>query len=413
MLIFSRGGSEIALPLIKAVPDTATPEEKAAAASGRDLTGSNFRIDAEFVKRAVYLNPRLVLKIKGREHVGYFDPWVTPDIKPVPPNELARFACPMHEGVRTMDGGTCPLCEMALTPIRPERKGHELHDPAYHLQAAVEASPGAASPHSARVTLTVMDEPKKSVKLARVHEQFMHLFVMSEDLSYFDHLHPTPLAGNKSLWQPYFMDYVFPRPGRYLLFADVTPEGDREQVFRTVLTVDDKGVRIVEEPVRAPTLAADASRGKLIAAVPYPAQPTSSAALDLSAMPPSGFRAELFTQPRTPYAGLHAQLLIRLSDPEGKPISNLMPYLGAAGHCVIVSEDTQTLIHSHPEQFRIVREGDTFGPDIAFHATFPRAGAYRLWAQFRREEQLIVAPFTIKVENPPVPASLLRFLFDE
>lgn len=413
VLVIGRGGSEIALPLIKSVPDGASPEQKAAAASGRDLTGSNFRIDAEFVKRSIYLNARLILKIKGREHVGYFDPWVTTDIKPVPPNELARFVCPMHEGVRAMDDGLCPLCEMELTPIRPERSGKELHDPVYRMEAAIEASPGAPNPRSARLVLTVMDEAKKGVKLARVHEQLMHLFVMSEDLSYFDHLHPTPLAGDRSLWQPYFMDYVFPRPGRYLLFADVTPEGDREQVFRTTLTVDEKGVRIVEEPARAPTLTADATRGKLISAVPYPVQPTSSAALDLSAMPATSLRAELFTQPRTPYAGLHAQLLIRLSDPEGKPISNLMPYLGAAGHCVIVSEDTRTLIHSHPEQFRIVREGDTFGPDIAFHATFPHAGTYRIWAQFRRGEQLIVAPFTIKVENPPVPASLLRFLFDE
>lgn len=33
------------------------------------------------------------------------------------------------------------------------------------------------------------------------------------------------------------MDYIFPRPGKYLLFADITPFGNRNQIFRIPVSV--------------------------------------------------------------------------------------------------------------------------------------------------------------------------------
>ena len=59
---------------------------------------------------------------------------------------------------------------------------------------------------------------------------------------------------------------------------------------------------------------------------------------------------QLVPQPRTIYAGLHTELLFRLSDAVGQPVSDLQPYLGAMGHCVAISEDTTLYLHSHPEQ---------------------------------------------------------------
>ena len=50
--------------------------------------------------------------------MGYFDPWVTPAVRPVPPNRVARFQCPMHDGIISETQGGCPLCGMALVPLR-------------------------------------------------------------------------------------------------------------------------------------------------------------------------------------------------------------------------------------------------------------------------------------------------------
>ena len=45
--------------------------------------------------------------------MGYFDPWVTPVIHPIPPNEVAKYQCPMHDGMQSEKPGFCPLCGMA------------------------------------------------------------------------------------------------------------------------------------------------------------------------------------------------------------------------------------------------------------------------------------------------------------
>ena len=73
--------------------------------------------------------------------------------------------------------------------------------------------------------------------------------------------------------------------------------------------------------------------------------------------------AQLIAQPRTLSAGTHAHLLFRLSR-EGRPVADLEPYLGAMGHCVIISQDTQTYLHVHPEQLFTPGPDSRGGPDV-------------------------------------------------
>src|SRR5258708_16192297 len=59
----------------------------------------------------------------------------------------------------------------------------------------------------------------------------------------------------------------------------------------------------------------------------------------------------------------------------GKPVTNLQPYLGAGGHCVILSEDGRDYLHSHPLQ----PDGVTpTGPQINFHTHFPPPELYKI-----------------------------------
>ena len=59
--------------------------------------------------------------------------------------------------------------------------------------------------------------------------------------------------------------------------------------------------------------------------------------------------AELICQPRTLSAGTHAMLMLRLAD-RSQPVTDLEDYMGAMGHCAIISQDTKMFLHCHPEQ---------------------------------------------------------------
>ena len=37
------------------------------------------------------------------------------------------------------------------------------------------------------------------------------------------------------------------------------------------------------------------------------------------------------------------------------------------------------------------------GPDLTFHALFPKPGNYRIWLQFQRNNVLSTVPFTVRV----------------
>ena len=45
-----------------------------------------------------------------------------------------------------------------------------------------------------------------------------------------------------------------------------------------------------------------------------------------------------------------------------------------------------------------------------FHTVFPRPGRYKVWGQFKRGEEIIVADFVLDVRKPIVPKWLSDFL---
>jgi uncharacterized membrane protein/FtsH-binding integral membrane protein len=394
------GGEAVALPLRRTGDD-------------------EFVARAEFLKSAAFLSARLVVRRDGRDEAGYFDPWVTPVIAAVPPNERAAFECPMHEGIRAATAGACRLCGMALQPIRPERTNGELHDAEYGLRVT-PAGGGAAGGLVAQFLLQPTKRGEAVAELAIVHEQPIHLIVVSEDLAYFDHVHPLPEDGGGGAGA-FAWRYAFPRAGRYVLFADYTPRGDRAQVFRVPLQVEASAVHVaVDEAPAARALAVDAAPAKLVAPVRAGATPQDSAALDETSAGEAGggVRVQLVSAPRTLAAGIHGDLRFRLTTAGGQPVTDLKPYLAALGHCVIVSEDTRTYLHCHPLQLFTPGPGARGGPEVAFHALFPAAGRYKVWAQFKRPgegggEELVIAPFTVEVKRPVVPAGVVNFLLGE
>jgi hypothetical protein len=318
--------------------------------------------------------------------MGYFDPWVTRAVKPVPPNRVARFQCPMHDGIVSEARGTCPLCGMPLVPFRRVPPA-ALHAADYDMRLDTDTAGEVVAGAPVRLRFTPLLHSDLLRGLMVVHEHPLHLIVVSADLELFDHVHPAPQPDDS-----FALPYRFPRAGRYLLYAEITPAGERAQVFRLPVVVrpqaGDREVSMAE-----PDLAPSPALSK-----PVDSDPNMT--------------AELRFQPRRPAAGIETHFLIRLSE-DGLPVSDLEPYLGAMAHAVFVSQDSNTFLHCHPEELAPPDPTARGGPDVPFATFFPRVGRYKLWIQFKHRERAEVVSFVVDVGSPVLPARILRFLFDD
>jgi hypothetical protein len=271
--------------------------------------------------------------------------------------EATIFRCPMHPDVREKTPGTCPRCGMALV----EATAHPAAE-VYRLET--ESSPSVLrSGIASKIRFRVRDDRTGTVvrQYETVHERAFHLFLVSQDLEHFEHLHPE-LRPDGSLE----LMLSFPRPGPYHFYADFLPAGGLPQLLHTaVVTADYDG-----------TLA-DAERALVT---------------DMADKVVDGLRVRLESPAQV--AGREQAISVFLEDADSNtPVTDLQPYLGAWGHMLILSWDLADVVHSHP----IAEISDSGGPRIVFSQRFPRAGRYRLWAQFQRGGEIAVASFTLDV----------------
>jgi P-type Cu+ transporter len=209
------------------------------------------------------------------------------------------------------------------------------------------------------------------------HEQPLHLIAVSQDLRQFQHVHPQP-AGTPG---EYAIDLSFPAPGSYLLFAEFERQGGQSI--------------LLQDRLNAGTQAAAT------------AATTAAAALveDLAPKVLGDIRVTLH-RAEAVSAGREAALTFRVEDARtGEAIRDLQPYLGAPAHVVILSQDARQFVHTHGEPVGADGKGDhsasaargPFGPDIAFHHTFPTPGFYKAWGQFQtRDGRVLTADFVVR-----------------
>lgn len=264
------------------------------------------------------------------------------------------FACPMKcEGDKTYDkAGNCPKCGMHLKQITEERFSVEVI-PNTELKPGVETA----------LKFTIKDPTGKAVKtLQVVHEKILHLLMTSEDLSWYAHEHPEVGADGT-----FTLKWAFPQPGKYTLFHDFTPEGVGMQVVPVEVTVAGT------PPDRVP-LRADSDKSKTV----------------------DGYVIMLDTGGPVKSGGATHMAYTITND--GKPVTDLMPYLGAMGHLVIINEDRSEFVHSHPHEEGPEHTADRKGgPRVDFEAHFDKPGLYKSWAQFQHRGKVITVPFTFEV----------------
>ncbi|MBX3097404.1 MAG: FixH family protein [Fimbriimonadaceae bacterium] len=248
--------------------------------------------------------------------------------------------------------------------VKDGRDGSETASLPYSLMVVDWPTP-AQSGVDLPFRLRVIDNKDESIvtKFDVAHEKEFHLLIASKDLNWFIHEHP--VMQPDGTWT---IPIQFPAGGEYWIYGDVAPTGKGSNMLVTSVTV--------EGPA-----------------------PTWSLAKTLTLSgEDGGVKGQLaFTDGQIP-VGRSTELVVSLTDSStGRPVSDTQPWLGAAGHLMIIHEDGQTVVHSHPgdspEDAALVREGK-----IRFNARFPKTGYYKAYTQFQRNGVIKTIGFGFEVK---------------
>jgi Heavy metal binding domain len=277
-----------------------------------------------------------------------------------------QYLCPMHPDIVSSAPGTCRKCGMALVA------GTALEATDYRLELTTEP-PAVEAGRPARFRFAVFHPVTGAAvtDFAIVHDRPYHLFVVSQDLTHFEHVHPEQDPDGS-----FSIELTLPRPGYYKFYSDFLPAGGGPQIIaQSVVTARFDG-DIVSSLAR---LEPDQSLTKAV----------------------DGTLVELQVDPDELVAGRIVLLKFRLLDEKTRqPVVDLEPYLGAWGHALVLSEDGIEYIHAHPIEplpestDRAALRG---GPAVSFEGLFPKAGRYRVWVQFHRRGRTTTASFTVAV----------------
>jgi len=249
----------------------------------------------------------------------------------------------MDKDVRSAEPGVCPRCGMKLVAGIPDAR---------EFRVLLERHPGS-------LILRVQDpdsgKPVRDFEI--MHEKLYHLFVVSQDLGFFQHIHPEAQPDGS-----FTVPLQFPHPGMYRILSDFYPKGATPQLIANTVIIPGTGFPLaVANPV--PDVA-----------------PKKSENLDV----------ELVTEPAKPIAGFKTLMFFRL-----KPNDGIEPYIGAMGHMLAASADLIDMVHGHPIYVTEPPTGDY--KQLQFNMIFPREGMYRIWVQFQRKGVVNTVAFNVPV----------------
>ncbi|GAB3833404.1 hypothetical protein GCM10028895_52420 [Pontibacter rugosus] len=166
------------------------------------------------------------------------------------------------------------------------------------------------------------------LELEQVHTKDVHLIIVSEDLSFFAHVHPQK-AG-----KAYAVEFTFPFGGKFLVYNDIKPLNGSPVVIR-------KDIEVAGEQRPPQQYSGEVLSGR-----------QGKVSVQLDARDPSAIQVHI-TQNGNPV-----------------PASSLSDYLGAKAHVVILPLESKAYLHVHPmvHQNRLV-----------LHTAFGATGTYRAW----------------------------------
>jgi hypothetical protein len=228
------------------------------------------------------------------------------------------------------------------------------------------------------------------------HGKLMHMFLVRDgDPGGFAHLHPVPRTP-----QALQFDTVVPPlpPGAYRVSADIGHESGNSQSLDSRVDVAAGGADHSDRADPDDSSFAGSATAESPAAV-FPLSDGAQVVWDRG--------ADAFG------AGSERDLKFSVRDAAGAPLS-VEPYMGMAAHVVVASRDGSVFAHLHPsgsismaamQKFSDGGSGaamsdhsghmmaDSLDSAVAIPFAFPKAGAYRVWVQFKRAGTIETAAF--------------------
>src|SRR3954468_23119832 len=131
------------------------------------------------------LDRRQLLRVLAAGAIGAAAFFETPARAKDTPDEEIGWVCPMHASYTSTTAGICPICGMQLVQTRP----YDTRD--YRLDFRTEPAqvqPGQKIMLFFRFLHPGTGEVVRNFEV--VHTKQFHLFVISQDLEFFEHIHP-------------------------------------------------------------------------------------------------------------------------------------------------------------------------------------------------------------------------------
>ncbi|MBS4211355.1 MULTISPECIES: hypothetical protein [Neobacillus] len=199
-----------------------------------------------------------------------------------------------------------------------------------------------------KITIYLKDQNGNPVDDLEVnHEKLLHLIVVNDQLDQYYHLHPEKVRAGQ-----FEIAYEL-KDGAYKAFIDIKPKKLNYHVKPAAFTVG-----VSQETHHHNRLKADETFKKTV----------------------DGKTAELVVSSFE--AGKPVTLDFKLDE------STLEPYLGAAGHVVILDEEANLYLHVHPHNEKVP----------IFETQFERRGTYKIWAEFKQEGKVRVFSYVIEIK---------------
>lgn len=205
--------------------------------------------------------------------------------------------------------------------------------------------------------------------------KIMHMIVVSDDLTDFQHVHPVLLPSGHLVIDMHLAE----APAGYHVYLDGLPQGAGRHVFRFDLPSSAAKTRYVH------------AAGSTVKVGPY------TVTIDPSAVP----------------IGEISTVSVRILK-DGKPATDLHPYLGVMAHGVFIGVKDLAYMHAHGMSADMLNMssandcGDSMmaamtpmppdlniGSEFEFQVLAPTAQSYDFWLQFVGGKTLYTAPFLV------------------